>query len=96
VPAFVAVAPDSVGPSATSEGGSKELVAFNLSIDAGGNAFVVKYQGKVEGDTITGTGAHPKIACKQAPTTEWLRSAAAIRETPVGRPAGLVYAAFWV
>lgn len=31
------------------------MIAFNLVIDANGTNFVVKYQGKLEGDAITGS-----------------------------------------
>lgn len=45
-----------MGELPISDGSFKDgVVAFNLVIDANGTNFVVKYQGKLEGDTINGS-----------------------------------------
>jgi hypothetical protein len=45
-----------MGELPISDGSFKDgLIAFNLVIDANGTNFVVKYQGKLEGDAINGS-----------------------------------------
>lgn len=47
-------------------------LAFNVELNFGGNAFVVKYAGKLEGDTIKGHVERPGFNGGEPTKTDWL------------------------
>ena len=61
--------------NATLEG---DVLAFEVVRDLGGNQFIVKYRGKIEGDTIKGTIEAPGFGGGEAQKFEW----SAKRSTP--------------
>ena len=49
----------------------EEVLAFEVVRDFGGNKFIVKYRGKIEGDTIKGTIEAPGYDGGEALKLEW-------------------------
>ena len=49
-------------------------VAFTVTREFNGNKFVIKYAGKLDGDTITGTVERPSRDGGAAPKVEWKAS----------------------
>lgn len=66
------------GDTPISEGTFKDgAVAFSVERTFGENKFVIKYAGKLEGDTIKGTIARPAFQGNEAPPpTEWVATRA--------------------
>jgi hypothetical protein len=47
------------------------VVSFSLKRDFGGNSFVIKYSGKLEGDTIKGSQEFPGFNGGEATKSDW-------------------------
>jgi len=63
---------NSYGDSAISAGTFKDdAIAFNVERDFGGNKFVLKYEGKLDGDTIKGTINAPGMDGGEARKLDW-------------------------
>ncbi len=48
-----------------------DVIAFDVAREFGGNPFVVKYRGKIEGDTIKGTIETPRPDGGEAMKLDW-------------------------
>ena len=51
-------------------------VAFSIEREFGGNKFVIKYQGKLEGDTIKGTSEFPGFNGGEPTKRDWVATRA--------------------
>jgi hypothetical protein len=58
---------------AISDGTFKDgVVAFSIKREFNGNAFVIKYSGKLEGDTLKGSSEFPGFGGGEATKTDWV------------------------
>ena len=60
------------GDTAISNASLKDdVIAFDVARDFGGNTFVLKYRGKLEGDAIKGTIETPGFGGSEAQKLDW-------------------------
>lgn len=70
--AFTGTVSGRMGDTAIGDASFKDgLVAFTVTREFNGNKFVIKYAGKLEGDTITGTVERPSRGGEGLTKSEW-------------------------
>lgn len=63
-----------------------DVIAFDVAREYGGNPFVVKYRGKIEGDTIKGTIEAPRPDGGEAMKLDWNAKRAASEKPAEAKP----------